>query len=111
MVVPIREIGNKLFLFLAIMISTTNITLLTMNISTYIRMDFANTIRNTSDNYNEMRSKISTSDKYSSRDSSVSSTVLLVAYSKWMEINNNINDDTIIDAANLPQLSYAILKE
>jgi len=28
-----------------------------------------------------------------------------------MEINNNINDDTIIDAANLPQLSYAIPKE
>ena len=49
MVVPIREIGNKLFLSSAIMISTTNMTLPTMNVSTYMGIDFANTIRNTSD--------------------------------------------------------------
>jgi len=82
MVVPIREIRNKLFLFSAIMTSTTNMTLPTMNVSTYMGMDFANVIRNTSDNYNKVRSKTSTPNKHSSRDSSVFSTVLSVAYSK-----------------------------
>jgi len=80
--VPIREIGNKLFLSSAIMISTTNMTLPTMNVSTYMGIDFANTIRNTSDNYDEMRSRISTSNKHFSSDSLVSSTVSLVVYSK-----------------------------
>ena len=32
-------------------------------------------------------------------------------YSKWMEMNNDINGNAIMDAANLPQLSYATLKE
>ena len=58
-----------------------------------------------------MRSRISTSNKHSFSDSSVSSTVSLVVYSKWMEMNNNINDDTIMDTANLPQLSYTTPKE
>ena len=79
---PIREIGNKLFLSSAIMISTTNMTLPTMNVSTYMGIDFANTIRNTSDNYDEMRSRISTSNKHFSSDSLVSSTVSSVVYSK-----------------------------
>jgi len=80
--VPIREIGNKLFLSSAIMISTTNMTLPTMNVSTYMGIDFANTIRNTSDNYDEMRSRISTSNKHFSSNSLVSSTVSSVVYSK-----------------------------
>jgi len=82
MVAPIREIGNKLFLSSAITTSTTNMTLPTMNISTYTGMDFANAIRNTSDNYGEVRGRTSTPDKHSSRDSLVSSTVSSVAYSK-----------------------------
>ena len=59
-------------------------------------MDFANAIRNTSDNYNKVRDRTFTPDKHSSRDSMVSSTVSLVAYSKQMEINNNINSNTIM---------------
>jgi len=53
-----------------------------MNVSTYTGIDFANAIRNTSDNYNEVRGRISTPDKHSSRDSLMSLTVSLVAYSK-----------------------------
>ena len=111
MVVPIREIGNKFFLFLAIMNSTTNMTLPTVNVSAYTRIDFSNTVRNTSDNYEKMRDRTSTPNKHSSRDSLMSSTILLVVYSKQMEINNDIDSDVIIDAANSPQLSYAIPKE
>jgi len=62
MVVPIREIGKKLFLSLAIITSTTNMTLSTVNISTYMEMDFANAIRNTSDNYNEVRDRMSNTE-------------------------------------------------
>ena len=111
MVAPIREIGNKLFLSSAITTSTTNMTLLTVNTSTYMEMDFENAIRNTSNNYDEVRDRTSTSNKHSSRDSLVSLTVSSVAYSKWMEMNNNIDGDVIMDAANSPQLSYTTLKE
>jgi len=82
MVVPIREIGNKLFLSSAIMTSTTNMTLPTVNASTYMGMDFANIIRNTSDNYNKMRGRMFTPNKHSFKDFSIFSTILLVAYSK-----------------------------
>jgi len=82
MVAPIREIRNKLFLSSVIMTSTTNMTLPTVNVSTYMGMDFANAIRNTSDNYNEVRGRTSTSNKYSFKDSSMFSTVSSVAYSK-----------------------------
>ena len=82
MVVPIREIGNKLFLSSAIMTSTTNMTLPTVNTSTYMGMDLTNIIRNTSDNYNEVRGRMFTPNKHSFKDSSMSSTILSVAYSK-----------------------------
>ena len=86
-------------------------TLPTVNISTYTEMDITNAVRNTSDNYNEVRGRKLTSDKYSSRDSSMSSTISLVAYSKQMEMNNNKNGDAIMDDNNLTQLSYMTPKE
>ena len=86
-------------------------TLLTVNTSTYMEMDFENAIRNTSDNYDEVRDRTSTSNKHSSRDFLVFLTVSLVAYSKWMEMNNDIDGNVIMDAANSPQLSYTTLKE
>jgi len=82
-----------------------------MNISTYMGMDITNAVGNTSDNYDEMRGRKLTPDKYSSRDSSMSSTVLSVTYSKQIEMNNDKDGNTIIDDDNLTQLSYATLKK
>ena len=55
MVALIREIGNKFFLSSTNMNSTTTMALPTVNASIYIEMDFENVVKNTSDNYDEMR--------------------------------------------------------
>ena len=50
-VTPVRDIGNKFFLSLA-----NTKSLLTITIPTNTGMDFVNLVRNTSDNYDEIRS-------------------------------------------------------
>ena len=82
MVALIREIGNKFFLSSTNMNSTTTMALPTVNASIYIEMDFENVVKNTSDNYDEMRGWTTTPNKQFSRASSISSTVSLVTYHK-----------------------------
>ena len=60
MVVPLREIGNKLFLFSANTNSIVAINLPTVNTSTHIGIDFFNVVRKFPNNYNEVRDYTST---------------------------------------------------
>ena len=78
----------------------------TMNASTYMGMDFENVVRNTSDNYDEVRGWTTTPNKQSSRASSMSSTVSSVIYHERMEMNNDNDGDAIMEPINMPQLSY-----
>ena len=90
MVAPVREIGNKFFLSSANMNSTTTMAIPTVTIPTNMGMDFENVVRNSSDNYNEVRGQTSTPNKQSSKAFSMSSTISLVIYHKQMEMNNDL---------------------
>ena len=81
----------------------------TVNTSAHMGIDLFNAVRNSSDNYDEVRDCTLTHDKPSSRETSISSTVLSVAYHNRMTINNDNDGDTIIEPINMPQLSYVIL--
>ena len=109
MVVPLREIGNKLFLFSVNMDTTTAMNLPTMNTSAYIGMDLFNVVRNSPNNYNEVRGCTLTHGKPSSREISMSSIILLVTYHDRMMMNNDNDSDTIMEPINMPQLSYVTL--
>ena len=69
----------------------------TMTLPTNTGMDFENLFRNNSNNYNEVRSQISSPNKQSSRASLISLTVSLVIYYKRIEMNNNLEDDIEIE--------------
>ena len=86
--------------------STSDMILPTMNTPSYMGMDFLNAIRNTSDNYNKVRGHTLASDKPSSRETSISSTVSLVTYHNRMTMNNDNNGDAIMEPINSLQLSY-----
>jgi len=109
MVVPLREIGNKLFLFSVNMDTTIAMNLPTMNTSAYIGMDLFNVVRNSPNNYNEMRGHTLTHGKPSFREISIFSTILLVTYHDRMMMNNDNDSDTIMEPINMPQLSYVTL--
>jgi len=111
MVVPLREIGNKHFLSSTKTDFTLDMTLPTMNASGYIGMDFLNAVRNTSDNYDEVKDHTLAPDKPPSRETSISSTVSLVTYHNGMMINSDNDGNAIIEPTNSPQLSYMILGE
>jgi len=106
MVAPLRETGNKHFLSSTKTDSTSDMTLPTMNTSGYMGMDFLNAVRNTSDNYNEVRGCTLAPDKPSSRETSISFTVSLVAYHDRMTMNNDNDSNAIIEPINSPQLLY-----
>jgi len=107
MVVSLREIENKLFLSSTKMDSTSDMTLSTVNAPGYTEMDFLNAVRNTSNNYNEVRGCTLAPNKPSSRETSISSTISLVAYHNRMTMNNDNDSDAIIEPINSPQLLYA----
>jgi len=86
--------------------STSDITLPTVNTSGYMGMDFLNAVRNTSDNYNKMRSCTLAPDKPFSGKISISSTVSSVIYYNRMIMNNDNNSNTIMEPINLLQLLY-----
>jgi len=76
--------------------STLDMTLPTMNASGFMEMNFLNAIRNTSNNYNEIRDRTLASDKLSFREISISFTVLSIAYHDRMMMNNDNDGNTIM---------------
>jgi len=110
MVVPLKEIGNKLFLSLVNTDSTTAMNLPTMNASAYTGMNLFNVVGNSPDNYDEVRSRTLTHDKLSSRETLMSSTVSLVVYHDRMMMNNENNSNIIMEPINMPQLLYVTPK-
>ena len=102
MVVSLREIGNKHFLSLTNTDSTSDMTLPTVNTPGYMGIDFLNAVRNSSDNYNEIRGYILASDKPSSRETSIFSIVSSVIYYNGIIMNNDNDGDAIIEPINSP---------
>jgi len=96
MVAPLREIRNKHFLSSTKMDSTSDMTLPTVNAPDYIGMDFLNAVRNTSNNYNKVRDHTLAPDKPSFKETSISSTVLLVTYHDRMTMNNDNDSNAIV---------------
>ena len=102
MVVSLREIGNKHFLSLTNTDSTSDMTLPTVNAPGYMGIDFLNAVRNSSDKYNEIRGHILASNKPSSRETSIFSTVSSVIYHNRIIMNNDNDGDAIIEPINSP---------
>ena len=105
---PIKEVKRTNTVIVRI---TPTITLPTVTVPTNMEIDFENTFRNTSDNYDKMRGRMSTPSKQSSRVFSISSTISLVIYYKRMDINNNLENDINMEPIEITQLLYAIPRE
>ena len=105
---PIKEVKRT---NTVIVRTTPTITLPTVTVPTNMEIDFENTFRNTSDNYDKMRGRMSTPSKQSSRVFSISSTISLVIYYKRMDINNNLENDINMEPIEMTQLLYAIPRE
>ena len=105
---PIKEVKRT---NTVIVRTTPTITLPTVTVPTNMEIDFENTFRNTSDNYDKMRGRMSTPSKQSSRVFSMSSTISLVIYYKRMDINNNLENDINMEPIEMTQLLYAIPRE
>ena len=105
---PIKEVKRTNTVIVRI---TPTITLPTVTVPTNMEIDFENTFRNTSDNYDKMRGRMSTPSKQSSRVFSISSTISLVIYYKRMDINNNLENDINMEPIEMTQLLYAIPRE
>ena len=105
---PIKEVKRT---NTVIVRTTPTITLPTVTVPTNMEIDFENTFRNTSDNYDKMRGRMSTPSKQSSRVFSISSTISLVIYYKRMDINNNLENDINMEPIKMTQLLYAIPRE
>lgn len=87
------------------------ITLPTMSAFVNIGIDFTNTIRNSSDNYDKVRDHMSTPNKQSSREFSISSTISSVTYHDRVMTNNDKDSDTIIELIDIFQLSYMTIEK
>jgi len=103
MVVPIRDLENKFTSFSSNMIPLQTFELPTVSHSNNTGMDiFAGS---PTDNYDEVRGRSLLTKRNISRDFSMSSSKLSVAYYEKMELNNTMNVDVDIDD-NSPALSY-----
>ena len=94
MVVPVRDLGNKLFSFSFNMHSQQSSQLLTIFSTNCTGMDRLSS-GSSSNNIDEVRGRTPTSKSLVSRDLSMSSTKSLVVYHKRMENNNDMDVDNI----------------
>jgi len=100
--VSVRDIGNKLFSTLAIMIIYSNITLLVLAVIDINDFNIGNY-----DNYNNVRGCIMSPSKPSLRTVSISSSEALVDYTTQMEQYNNLPDnDEVGELIDRSQLFY-----
>jgi len=108
MVVPIRDLGNKFTSTTSNTIPTQTFELPTVSYSNNTGMNiFAGPF---SDNYDEVRGKSLSTKGNISRDSSMFSMKLSIAYYEKMELNNAMVIDNKMDNIS-PALSYEIDQE
>jgi len=102
MVVPIRDLGNKFFH------NSANMTLdLNTNLTSIGEIEVDDFHGGSVDNYNDMRGRMISSNKLSSRTVSISSSETSVDYTIWMERLNDLSDnEEVREPIDSSQLSY-----
>ena len=103
MVVPIRDLGNKSSFIMTNISSTLTFELSAVSSTSNIGINLPSGPY--PDNYDEVRSRNPFTNKNTSRDSSMSSTISSVVYHERMANNNDVDDDVDMNN-NFPALFY-----